>query len=311
MLNNTPSLDLVEFIETQILPKYNAFDRAHNLEHVTRVIRRSLDLVKSTGADINMVYTIAAYHDLGMSGHRADHHLRGGKILAADARLKKWFSVEQIKVMKEAVEDHRASASRAPRSIYGKIVAEADRDIDTEVVIRRTVQFGFANYPELDKEGHWKRFKEHMNSKYSKDGYIKLWIPNSPNAQKLNELRNLIAQPIKLWEAFSESCLISVSFIFFCKNLIENRTHLVGLYYELAQFVKLAFILRSLYPQADITIDGVFLVHVLHKTLPMSFCVQFRIVGQSILDGSTDNSFWLYVAVSLSYNLAIDAAWSP
>ena len=204
MLNNTPSLDLVEFIETQILPKYNAFDRAHNLEHVTRVIRRSLDLVRSTGADINMVYTIAAYHDLGMSGHRADHHIRGGKILAADARLKKWFSAEQINVMKEAVEDHSASASRAPRSIYGKIVAEADRDIDTEVVIRRTIQFGFANYPDLDKEGHWKRFKEHMNSKYSKDGYIKLWIPNSPNAQKLNELRNLIAQPIQLREVFSK-----------------------------------------------------------------------------------------------------------
>lgn len=204
MLNNTPSLDLVEFIETQILPKYNAFDRAHNLEHVTRVIRRSLDLVRSTGADINMVYTIAAYHDLGMSGHRADHHIRGGKILAADARLKKWFSAEQINVMKEAVEDHRASASRAPRSIYGKIVAEADRDIDTEVVIRRTIQFGFTNYPDLDKEGHWKRFKEHMNSKYSKDGYIKLWIPNSPNAQKLNELRNLIAQPIQLREVFSK-----------------------------------------------------------------------------------------------------------
>ena len=204
MLNNTPSLDLVEFIETQILPKYNAFDRAHNLEHVTRVIRPSLDLVRSTGADINMVYTIAAYHDLGMSGHRADHHIRGGKILAADARLKKWFSVEQINVMKEAVEEHRASASRAPRSIYGKIVAEADRDIDTEVVIRRTIQFGFANYPDLDKEGHWKRFKEHMNSKYSKDGYIKLWIPNSPNAQKLNELRNLIAQPIQLREVFSK-----------------------------------------------------------------------------------------------------------
>lgn len=204
MLNNTPSLDLVEFIETQILPKYNAFDRAHNLEHVTRVIRRSLDLVRSTGADINMVYTIAAYHDLGMSGHRADHHIRGGKILAADARLKKWFSAEQINVMKEAVEDHRASASRAPRSIYGKIVAEADRDIDTEVVIRRTIQFGFANYPDLDKEGHWKRFKEHMNSKYSKDGYIKLWIPNSPNAQKLNELRNLIAQPIQLREVFNK-----------------------------------------------------------------------------------------------------------
>ena len=200
--SSTPSLDLVEFIETQILPRYAAFDRAHNMEHVTRVIRSSLELVKATGADVNMAYTIAAYHDLGMIGHRADHHIRGGKILAADARLKKWFSPEQIKIMKEAVEDHRASASRAPRSIYGKIVAEADRDIDTETVVRRTVQFGLSNYPEMDKEGHWKRFKEHMDNKYSKEGYIRLWIPNSPNAKKLNELRDLIAQPDILREAF-------------------------------------------------------------------------------------------------------------
>lgn len=204
MITNTPSLDLVEFIETQILPKYAEFDRAHNMEHVTRVIRSSLDLVRVTGADINMVYAIAAYHDLGMVGHRADHHIRGGKILEKDARLKKWFSPEQIKIMKEAVEDHRASASRAPRSIYGKIVAEADRDIEPQVVIRRTIQFGFGHYPELDKEGHWKRFLEHMHNKYSKDGYIKLWIPGSPNAKKLNELQNLIEQPVKLREAFDQ-----------------------------------------------------------------------------------------------------------
>ena len=202
MITNTPSLDLVEFIETQILPQYAAFDRAHNMEHVTRVIRSSLELVKTTGADINMAYTIAAYHDLGMSGPRAVHHITSGKILAADARLKKWFTPEQIKMMKEAVEDHRASASRVPRSIYGKIVAEADRDIDAEVVIRRTIQFGMANYPDLDKEGHWRRFKEHMDNKYSASGYIRLWIPNSPNERKLNELRNLIAQPKQLREAF-------------------------------------------------------------------------------------------------------------
>lgn len=202
MNSYTPSLDLVEFIETKILPRYADFDRAHNLEHVTRVIRRSLDLVKTTGADVNMVYTVAAYHDLGMSGPRAVHHLLSGKILASDARLKKWFTPEQIKIMKEAVEDHRASASRAPRSLYGKIVAEADRDIEKDIVIRRTIQYGLANYPQLDHEGQWKRFKEHMDNKYSKDGYIKLWIPNSPNALRLNELRNLIANPAELRKAF-------------------------------------------------------------------------------------------------------------
>ena len=203
-MNNTASLDLVEFIETQILPQYTNFDRAHNLEHVTRVIRRSLELAKRTGADINMVYTIAAYHDVGMSGPRAVHHITGGKILQSDVRLKKWFSAEQIKIMKEAIEDHRASASRAPRSLYGKIVAEADRDIVPEVVFQRTVQFGLANYPELDKEHQWLRFKEHMDQKYSANGYIRLWIPGSPNEEKLKELRNIIDNTTLLREQFEK-----------------------------------------------------------------------------------------------------------
>lgn len=204
MMSNTASLDLMEFIETQILPQYASFDRAHNLEHVTRVIRRSLELAKRTGADINMVYTIAAYHDVGMSGPRAVHHITGGKILQSDARLKKWFSAEQIKIMKEAIEDHRASASRAPRSMYGKIVAEADRDIVPEVVFQRTVQYGLANYPELNKEHQWLRFKEHMDQKYSNNGYIRLWIPGSPNEEKLKELRNIIANTSLLREQFEK-----------------------------------------------------------------------------------------------------------
>ncbi len=201
---NAPSLDLVEYIETKILPRYANFDRAHNLEHVTRVIRRSMELVRITGADINMAYTIAAYHDLGMSGPRAIHHLTGGKILAADARLKRWFSAEQIKIMREAVEDHRASASRAPRSLYGKIIAEADRDIDVDTVIRRTIQYGLSNYPQLDRQGQWQRFKQHMDEKYSANGYIRLWLPHSPNEQQLNQLRQLIADTTRLKARFDE-----------------------------------------------------------------------------------------------------------
>ena len=202
MITNTPSLDLVEFIETIILPQYAQFDRAHNLEHVTRVIRNALQLASVTGADINMVYTIAAYHDLGMSGPRAVHHITGGKILATDARLKRWFTPEQINVMREAVEDHRASASHVPRSLYGKIIAEADRDIVPEVVFRRTIEFGLAHYPELDREQHWQRFRQHMDEKYSANGYLRLWIPGSENERRLTELRNIIAQPALLRQYF-------------------------------------------------------------------------------------------------------------
>ena len=202
MISRHPSLDLVEFVETNILPQYAQFDSAHNMEHVTRVIRNALDLVRQTGADINMVYVIAAYHDLGMSGPRAIHHITGGKILASDARLKKWFSSEQINIMKEAVEDHRASASHAPRSLYGKIIAEADRDIIPDVVFSRTIAFGLANYPQLDYEQQWQRFREHMEQKYSAEGYIRLWIPGSPNEKRLAELRAIIASPDQLRRHF-------------------------------------------------------------------------------------------------------------
>ena len=201
-MNRTASLDLVEFVESKILPRYASFDKAHNTEHVVRVIRRAMELALKVGADLNMVYVIAAYHDLGMAGQRAVHHIEGGRILYTDARLKKWFSQDQIKIMKEAVEDHRASASRAPRSIYGKIVAEADRDMEPDTVFRRAVQFGLSNYPQYSKEEQWKRFQEHMENKYSVNGYIKLWVQGSENERNLNVVREIIANPQRLREAF-------------------------------------------------------------------------------------------------------------
>lgn len=186
------SLDLMEFIEQNILPKYNAFDKAHNLTHVNRVIKNSLALAEKTGADINMAYAIAAYHDLGLEGPRAIHHISSGKIVMTDRRLRRWFSEDKIKVMKEAVEDHRASASHAPRSIYGKIVAEADRDLDPTTVFTRAIEYGLDHYPEKSYEEQWQRFVQHMTEKYSNSGYIKLWISDSPNEARLKEIRETI-----------------------------------------------------------------------------------------------------------------------
>ena len=197
------NLEIMSFVEKEILPRYNAFGKSHGLQHVQHVISNSLELVPLTGADINMAYVIAAYHDLGMEGPRAIHHITGGKILQADARLKKWFSPEQIKIMKEAVEDHRASSSRQPRSIYGKIVAEADRDLDPETVFTRAIQYGLENYPEKGEEEQWKRFAAHMEEKYSINGYIKLWIPGSPNAKRLRTIQNIIEDKDKLHEIFN------------------------------------------------------------------------------------------------------------
>ena len=134
---------LIRYIETEIIPRYEHFDKAHNLSHVQTVIDESLALAKLyPQADERLVYTIAAYHDTGLCRDRATHHLVSGEIIAADANLLQWFDKAEIKIMREAVEDHRASTDHEPRSIYGKIVAEADRIIDADITLRRTVQYG-------------------------------------------------------------------------------------------------------------------------------------------------------------------------
>jgi uncharacterized protein len=154
------------------------------------------------GANMNMVYAIAAYHDLGLSGPRAVHHITSGKILTSDARLKRWFTDEQRRIMREAVEDHRASASRAPRSIYGRIVAEADRYIDPEDIIRRTIQFGLDHYPSLSPEEHYQRTRQHLHEKYGRHGYLRLWFDDSPNAERLEELRRIIDDEHEVHQRF-------------------------------------------------------------------------------------------------------------
>ncbi len=202
MLDRNVNLDLMSFIETDILPRYAAFDRAHSLAHVTRVINRSIKLARSVGADVNMCYAIAAYHDLGLEGPRAIHHVTSGKILSADTRLKRWFSPEQIKIMKEAVEDHRASASHAPRSLSGKIKTKTERHLETATVFRKAEEFSNDLYPEKNKEEQWRRFLTHMENKYSVNGYIRLWIPGSENEKKLKEIREYIASPARLRKIF-------------------------------------------------------------------------------------------------------------
>ena len=195
-------IELREYIEQEIIPQYAHFDKAHRTDHVLKVMEESMELAQYYDVDLLMVYVVAAYHDLGLCKGRELHHLVSGKILLADGTLKQWFTKEQLLAMKEAVEDHRASNKQAPRSIYGRIVAEADRMIDPVITLRRTVQYGLSNYPQLDKEKQYVRFLEHLNNKYAEGGYLKLWIPQSANARRLEKLRQLIANKEELHKVF-------------------------------------------------------------------------------------------------------------
>lgn len=196
--------ELQNYIESKIMPCYASFDKAHGISHVTQVIEQSLALAKHYNVDEDMVYTIAAYHDTGLCCGRERHHIVSGEILMADRYLQSIFTQEQIDVMRQAVEDHRASSDHAPRTIYGRIVAEADRCIEAHTIIRRTVQYSLSHYPTLDREGHFVRCADHLEEKYGRNGYLKLWIPESDNAARLEELRQIAENSTLLRQIFDQ-----------------------------------------------------------------------------------------------------------
>ena len=195
---------IIAYVEQEILPRYEHFDAAHQRNHADEVIERSLALAEHYEVNNDMVYTIAAYHDTGLCEGRDTHHLVSGRIIREDKKLRDWFTENQIETMAQAAEDHRASSGHEPRSIYGKIVAEADRLISPEKVIRRTIQFTQDHFPDYDKEQQFQRFREHLMEKYSDTGYLKLWLPESENAPRLEELRKIIRDEHKMREAFEK-----------------------------------------------------------------------------------------------------------
>ena len=198
-----------QYIYEEIVPKYSAFDAAHKEDHAMTVITQAMELMQRRDAwlaehpeaheiwrsEINpdILLAAAACHDLGLANGRERHHLDSGEIIRNDSRLREWFDESEIETIAQAAEDHRASGTSDPRSIYGMIVAEADRVIEGETIIRRTIQFGFKHYPGLDRAAHIARAVEHLNEKYGRGGYLKLWIPWSDNAVRLAALQDLIA----------------------------------------------------------------------------------------------------------------------
>lgn len=177
---HTLSPTLRTYIEAHIIPLYDTFDPAHQRNHVLSVIDRSMALAAHYDVNPDMVYAIAAYHDTGLSRDRQTHHLVSGLILRGDHNLKQWFDAEQIEVMVEAVEDHRASNAHEPRSIYGKIVAEADRLIDPYTILSRALLFGLSHHPELNEQAQIARATHHLIENMETTAISNYGFPNRP-----------------------------------------------------------------------------------------------------------------------------------
>lgn len=185
---------LKEYIEKNLLPEYDKNEKAHNIEHIKYVIRRSFELIKQNSLKVNnnIVYVVAAYHDIGHYINPKKHEIISAEMMYKDEKLKKFFSEEERKIIKEAIEDHRASSDHEPRSIYGKIVSSADRNNTVEQCLERSYYYGKKLDPNASETDLYKRAFFHLNEKFGENGYAKFFLKDSEYEQFLLDIRKIL-----------------------------------------------------------------------------------------------------------------------
>lgn len=183
-----------EYIENNVFPEYEKNEQGYGINHIEYVIRRSFELIEQNDldVDINMVYVIAAYHDIGHHIDRKNHEKISAEIMSKDENLKEFFDDEQLRIIEEAIEDHRASSEHDPRSIYGKIVSSADRNNTVEQCLERTYTYGKKHEPEATEQELYERSYDALNRKFGYNGYAKFYFKDEQYENFLRDIRKLL-----------------------------------------------------------------------------------------------------------------------
>ena len=202
---NKLNFEIVKYVEENIFPMYSKNERGHGIEHIKTVIRKSLELADGRDVDMDMVYVIAVYHNLGHHIDRKRHEIVSAKLFMEDENMKKWFTDDKRNIIKEAIEDHRASSDHKPRSIYGMIVSSADRTIvSVDNGIKRAYSYGLRNFPEYSEEEQIERIYNHLYEKYYEGGYAKTYLKNDEYEEGLKKLRIALEDKEKFIERIKE-----------------------------------------------------------------------------------------------------------
>jgi len=189
--------ELLNYIENNIIPVYSKNEFGHGIEHVRYVIGRSFELIDGLDVDSNMVYVVAAYHDIGHHIDAKNHEAESAAIMARDDNFKKFFDNEQLITIKQAIEDHRSSSRNHPRSIYGQIIVSADKNTSIEQSIGRAYSYSVSHNPRFSADEHYVETLRHIINKFGKSGYGKSYINDEKYLNFLADIQDIIEDESK------------------------------------------------------------------------------------------------------------------
>lgn len=165
----------------------------HGIDHIEYVLRRCFILAEQFDSiDYDMLYTIAVYHDIAHHIDKKNHEKLSAEMFINDEFMKSFFTNDYRQIIKEAIEDHRASAKTTPRSDYGKIISSADRSTDIDEFLRRTHSYTLKHFNPKTVNEIIERAYEHAMDKYGEKGYAKHYLKDEEYDIFIDKIRKLL-----------------------------------------------------------------------------------------------------------------------
>ena len=201
--------EVKRYVEGVIFPQYAKNDQGHGIVHIKEVIRRSFALKDTLKLDLddNMIYAIAACHDLGKYEEKKDgekHSIIAARRFINDKTMPKFFYDDERTIIKEAIEDHSSSLAQPPRSKYGELVSSADRNTRIEIVFIRSFFVGKARTPEMTVEEFLDFTFKRLSKRYGEENPENMFLEDETYRVFLNEMRTLLQNEVEFKNKYCE-----------------------------------------------------------------------------------------------------------
>ena len=206
--------DLRNYIEQNIFPLYEKNYIGDGIDRIKYVIKRSENIIKENDLKVNddILYTAISYHDIRKNNDEKNHEKISGEIMFKDKFLASYFTLEQRKMIQEAIEDQRANAENDPRNIYGKILSSASRNSSVEQCLKRSYIYGKKKNPDLSDVEIFEGAYKVLSNKFGENGYAKFYFKDTTYENFLKDIRQLLSDKNKFIEA-QRACVANLNLI--------------------------------------------------------------------------------------------------
>ena len=122
------------------------------------------------------------------------HHLIAAEKFMEDEGMRQFFTDDERKVIKEAIEDHRSSKEDEPRSVYGKLISSADRNTTIEMVFIRSFFVAKDRMPEMNINEYLDYTVERLRKRYGEENPENMFFEDEVYQVFLKDMRSLLSR---------------------------------------------------------------------------------------------------------------------